>query len=119
MLARAVTVRCPRCGQRGLFVSWFKLKDQCPRCALPLQRGEDHDYWIGGMMFNIVLSEFLALLVVTSAVLATWPEVPWNAIWIGAIALMLAAPFLLFPMSRLVWLAFDLVFRPGHESHYK
>ena len=29
------------------------------------------------------------------------------------------APFLLYPVSRLAWLAFDLVFRPKHESHYK
>jgi len=25
----------------------------------------------------------------------------------------------LFPVSRLVWLGFDLIFRPGHESHYR
>jgi uncharacterized protein (DUF983 family) len=119
MLGRAILLRCPRCGQRGLFVSWFKLRHRCPNCALPLQRGEEHDYWIGGMMFNIVLSEALAVLVVATTVLATWPNVPWNAVWFGAIALMLAAPFLLFPMSRVMWLAFDLTFRPRHESHYK
>lgn len=119
LLSRALTVRCPRCGARGLFVSWFKLKDNCPGCALPLERGEQQDYWIGGMMFNIVLSELLAVVVVGSAILSTWPAVPWNAVWIGAIALMVVAPFLLFPMSRLIWLAFDLVFRPRHESHYR
>lgn len=70
-------------------------------------------------MFNIVLSEFLAVLVVSTSVLATWPDVPWIVIWLGAIALMVAAPFLLFPLSRVVWLAFDLVFRPHHESHYR
>lgn len=119
MLSRAVLLQCPRCGRRGLFVSWFMLKERCPNCELPLQRGEEHDYWIGGMMFNIVLSEMLAVLVVASVVLTTWPNVPWTGVRIGAIVLMLAAPFLLFPMSRIVWLAFDLTFRPGHESHYR
>lgn len=119
MIARALAVSCPRCGGRALFESWFRLKSRCPRCALPLERGEQHDYWIGGMMFNIVLSEGLAVLVVGGTILLTWPDVPWNVAWIGAIALMLVAPFLLYPMSRLVWLAFDLIFRPGRESHLR
>ena len=70
-------------------------------------------------MFNIALSELLAVAVVATAVLATWPTVPWNSIWIGAILLMVAAPFLLFPVSRIVWLGFDLIFRPRHESQYR
>lgn len=119
MLVRAVLVSCPRCGSRGLFRSWFRLHEHCPRCGLPLERGEQEDYWIGGMMFNIVLAEGLAALVIGGGILLTWPRVPWNALWIGSIALMVAAPFLLFPMSRVVWLAFDLVFRPGHHSQYR
>jgi hypothetical protein len=63
---------------------------RCPRCGA------------GGL-----LSEMLAVLVVGGAILLTWPEVPWRPVWFGAIALMLASPFLLFPVSRLVWLAFD------------
>lgn len=119
MLGRAAFVRCPRCGARGQFRSWFHLRERCAQCALPLERGEQHDYWIGGMMFNIVLGEMLAVVAIGGAILLTWPAVPWAAIRIGAIALMLAAPFLLYPMSRLMWLAFDLIFRPGHESHLR
>ena len=65
------------------------------------------------MMFNIVLGEMLAVLVIGGAILLTWPDVPWPAVRIGAIVLMLAAPFLLYPMSRLMWLAFDLISRPS------
>ena len=119
MLGRAMLLRCPRCGAGGLFVSWFTLKERCGNCGLPLQRGEAQDYWLGGMMFNIALSELLAVVVVSSAVLATWPAVPWNAIWAGAAVLMIASPFALFPVSRILWLAFDLIFRPKHESHYR
>lgn len=115
MLARAALVRCPRCGTSGQFVSWFRLRERCEGCGLALERGEQHDYWIGGMMFNIVLAEMLAVFVVGGVILVTWPGVPWTAVRIGAIALMIAAPFVLYPMSRLMWLAFDLIFRPGHE----
>lgn len=119
MLLRAILVRCPRCGARGLFQSWFQMRSHCASCGLALERGEQHDYWIGGMMFNIVLAEILAVTVIGSAILLTWPEVPWGAVRVGAVLLMLASPFLLFPMSRLVWLAFDLIVRPGHDSHYR
>ncbi|HMC57531.1 MAG TPA: DUF983 domain-containing protein [Gemmatimonadaceae bacterium] len=119
LLARAVTLRCPRCGARGLFLSWFRMKEHCDRCGFALQRGEAEDYWLGGMMFNIVLSEMLAVIVVAAAVLASWPAVPWNVVWVGAVLLMIGAPFLLYPLSRTTWLAFDLLFRPKHESHYR
>jgi uncharacterized protein (DUF983 family) len=117
MLGRAALISCPQCGTRGLFESWFRLRTRCPGCGLPLERGEQHDYWIGGMMFNIALAELVAVVAIGGAIVATWPDVPWNGIWIGGIVLMLVTPFLLFPMSRLLWLAFDLIFRPGHESH--
>ncbi len=84
-----------------------------------MQRGEEQDYWLGGMMFNIVLSELLAVLGVAVVVLVSWPRVPWNVVWAGAVLLMIAAPFLLSPLSRMLWLAFDLLFRPRHESHYR
>jgi uncharacterized protein (DUF983 family) len=119
MLGRAITAACPRCGSRGLFLNWFRLRERCPRCALPLERGEQRDYWLGGMMFNIGLSELLAVVTVGLAIWASYPAIPWDAIWFGAIALMIAAPFLLFPISRIVWLAFDMIFRPHHESHYR
>jgi uncharacterized protein (DUF983 family) len=119
MLARALLLRCPRCGLFGQFESWFRLKERCARCGLRLQRGEEHDYWIGGMTFNIVLSEMLAVIVIGGIILGTWPDVPWGAVRVGAIVLMLAAPFLLYPVSRLTWLAFDLIFRPKHDSHYR
>ncbi len=117
MLGRAMIASCPNCGSRGLFRSWFKVQERCPACGILLERGESHDYWLGGMMFNIALSEGLAVFVVGLAIYVTYPDIAWNAIWFGAIALMLLAPFLLYPVSRVVWLAFDLIFRPGHESH--
>jgi len=119
MLVRSLAVSCPRCGSRGLFETWFRLKASCPRCGLPLERGEQHDYWIGGMMFNIVLAEGIAVLVVGGTILGTWPDVPWGLVRWGSIVLMLATPFLFYPMSRLVWLAFDLIFRPGQESRLR
>jgi uncharacterized protein (DUF983 family) len=111
MIARAMRLRCPNCGGKGILASWSKLATACPRCHLRPQRGES-DYFLGGMMFNIALAEgvFVILLVATLAI--TWPSVPWTLLQFGAPAAMVVAPILLYPVSRLVWLAFDLMLRP-------
>ena len=111
LFARALTLRCPHCGARGVLASWFKLAHACPRCRLRLERGES-DYFLGGMMFNIALAEgvFVILLIATLAL--TWPRVPWTLLEYGAPAAMILAPVVLYPFSKLVWLAFDLMLRP-------
>ncbi len=111
LFARALTLRCPHCGARGVLASWFKLARACPRCRIRLERGES-DYFLGGMMFNIALAEgvFVILLIATLAL--TWPRVPWTLLEYGTPAAMVLAPVMLYPFSKLVWLAFDLMLRP-------
>jgi len=111
LFTRALTLRCPNCGARGIVASWFKLAPACARCRLRPERGES-DYFLGGMMFNIALAEavFVTALIIT--LLVTWPRVPWSLLQYGAPAAMVLAPILLYPVSRLVWLAFDLMLRP-------
>ena len=53
LLIRALAWRCPNCGRRGIFESWFRLKERCPQCGLALERHEE-DYFLGGMMLNIM-----------------------------------------------------------------
>ena len=110
LFGRALTARCPRCGARGLFASWFKLRPACPRCGLVLERGE-HDYWLGAQMFNLVVSELLFVVAMTVLVIVRWPDVPWTFLQYGGVALMVLAPFALYPLSKTIWLAWDLAFR--------
>jgi uncharacterized protein (DUF983 family) len=112
MLGRALTVRCPNCGARGILASWFKLEPACPRCHLRPERGES-DYFLGGMMFNIVLAEGVLVVLLIATLAVTWPRVPWTLLQFGAPAAMVLAPIVLYPFSRLVWLAFDLMLRPA------
>jgi hypothetical protein len=51
------------------------------------------------------------LLIATLAV--TWPRVPCTLLQFGAPAAMVLAPIVLYPFSKLGWLAFDLILRPG------
>lgn len=117
---RAITLRCPNCGSRGLFKNWFRMKERCPRCGLALERGEQHDYWLGAQMFNLVVSELIFAGALLVLVIATWPNVPWDFLQYGGVALMAIAPILFYPFSKTIWLAWDLAFRPaGHEHAWR
>lgn len=43
--------------------------------------------------------------------MATWPEVPWDALEVWAPIGMLGLPALTYPMTKLLWLALDLAMR--------
>ncbi len=111
LTGRAVTLRCPHCGKGPVLVHWFRLRATCGRCERALERGEP-DYFIGGMMFNLILSELLFAALFVAVLVAMWPTVPWDGIQVGAPLGMALAPVALYPISKLVWLAFDLAFRP-------
>ena len=46
----------------------------------------------------------------------TQPDPPWGLLEYGGITLMIIAPFVFFPFSKTVFLAFDLVFRPAAQD---
>ncbi len=109
---RAFLLRCPNCGGRGVLRSWFKLRRSCQKCGIQLDRGEADDYFLGGMFFNIVLAEVIFALVLLIVVIVMWPRVPWAGIEYGLIVAMILAPIVLYPVSRLMWLALDVLLRP-------
>ncbi len=115
MLGRALLLRCPNCGGRGIFSSWFTLRDRCPTCALPLQRGEP-DYFIGAYLINLVVVELLFAIALVAVLLATWPDPPWTLLEYGGAALMLIGALVSYPFSKTTWLAVDLSFRPATEE---
>ena len=109
---RALALRCPRCGSGGILRHWFKMRDQCPRCGLALERGESSDFWIGAYVFNLAGGELLAIGIPIVWLIKSSPNPPWGRIQALAIILAVIMPLLLFPFSRTLWLAWDLSFRP-------
>lgn len=112
---RAFLLRCPRCGSPGVLRHWFALASTCPRCGLVLDRGES-DHWLGAYAFNLIFAELLGVGAAVAWIAATWPDVPWDVVQVGVVALMIALPIVLFPFSRTVWLAWDLTFRPERDT---
>lgn len=111
LVGRSFALRCPHCGGRPVLVHWFRLRERCGHCHELLERGE-HDYFLGAMLFNLVLGEFLFIVVFVALMLRRWPDVPWDAIQAWAPLGMIVTPVLTYPFSKLLWLSFDLALRP-------
>ena len=111
MLARALTLRCPQCGGRGIFASMFNQKRHCPTCGLRLERGEG-DYFVGAYLFNLIFVETILFVSVMGYIYLVWPAVNWDLItWVSAV-LMLSGCVLCYPFAKVTWLAIDLAVRP-------
>jgi uncharacterized protein (DUF983 family) len=115
--ARALRRRCPNCGAGPVMVRWFGIQPACPRCALRLDRGEE-GYFVGAIVFNMAFAEGLFALGLGAVLWWTYPNPPWNALYYGGIAGMIAAPIFFYPYSKLCWLAFDLGFRPPRPEDF-
>jgi len=116
MVGRAVILRCPNCGGRPVLRDWFHLRERCPICGIALERGEENDYYIGGMLLNITLCFVIFAVGFWGVLIVTYPRVPWDALQYGLVAAMIILPILLYPISRVVWLAVDMAVRPRSEK---
>lgn len=111
LLWRALRLRCPNCGRGRIPAGWFRMRSRCPACGLRTERGE-RDYYLGSMLFNLIVAEAIFVAALVGVLFLSWPAVPWDLLEIAAPLLMVAAPIALFPWSKVLWLAFDLAFRP-------
>src|SRR5262249_40208696 len=69
--ARALTLRCPVCGGRPLFDSWFHMKAGCPSCGFALEREEG--YFSGAMAVNLIATEVILTTILVALLIVTWP----------------------------------------------
>jgi uncharacterized protein (DUF983 family) len=111
LLKRALLLRCPHCGGKGIFETFFKLKPHCPTCGLRLERGEG-DYFVGAYLFNLIAVELILFFCVCGFVYVTWPNPPWTLITYVTATLMLSGCILCYPFSKTTWLAVDIAIRP-------
>lgn len=112
LLARALALRCPNCGARGIFTTWLRLHPACPSCGLDFERREQ-GYIVGAYMLNIIAAELLWLAGFLAVLAGTWPDPPWELLRWGGALLVLALPVLTYPFSKTLFLAMDLAFRPA------
>lgn len=114
-LLRALTVRCPHCGASGLRAGALRLVAACPRCRIQFDRGES-DAFLGAYTVNLLG----ALLVGAAfAVIAlVFRDLPRPMLYAAGIGAIVAFALWFYPISRLVWLAADLAFRPAQAKDF-
>jgi uncharacterized protein (DUF983 family) len=111
-LGRALLLRCPHCGRGTLFKTWLRMHTTCRSCRLRFERTEEGGF-IGAYLLNLIAAELVIVLAGTVIAVATWPDVPWDALKWGLVTLMIPFPFLTYPYSKAIWLAVDLHFQPA------
>ncbi len=110
VLARGATLACGVCGRRGLFRRWVHMVDACPRCGLRFERNPGD--FVGAVGINTILNFGLVLAGLVVFVVATHPDVPAGP-WVFAVAAAyIPIPILLYPLSKTLWLAIDLLMQP-------
>jgi uncharacterized protein (DUF983 family) len=115
LVLRALARRCPNCGAPGIFRSYTELRDTCPNCGLRLHRGES-DYFIGAYLLNLVAVELLFALLLGVVVIVTYPDTPWTLLQWSGMALIILGAVICYPITKSLWLAADLMFRPMTEQ---
>lgn len=115
---RALRLRCPHCGKGGVLQGFDTVRDHCAVCGFRFTRSDDH-YFSGAMFFGILLGEGLAVLGIALGIALTWPDVPWDRLQFGAPVVLLAVMIAVFPLSKVVWLAVDVLMRPVHASELR
>jgi len=115
LASRALRLRCPHCGEGRVLKSFNAVHDRCAACSFRYCRSDD-DYFSGAMFFGMMIGETLAVLAIGAAIWITYPNVPWSFLQYAIPIVLLGVMIMLFPISRVVWLAIDVMLRPVEAS---
>ena len=102
-----------------MFLTWLRMCPNCPSCGIHFDREPQGGYWIGSYTINLMATETLFVVAFVGALLATWPDPPWDLLIYGDVALMIAFPIFFFPFSKTLFLAVDLTFRPNEPEDFE
>ncbi len=89
---------------------------ECPRCDLHFEREEG--YWLGSMAINIGITMVVFFAAFIGTMVATWPDVPWDALWVVTVAAMVVTPLIVHPFSRTLWVALERHVRAMSDGSY-
>jgi len=115
IITRALRLRCPNCGGGKVFHHWLSMVQDCPTCGYALASGNR----VGANLLNLVASEVTLFVAMGVIIVRTWPNPPWTFLQYGAPLLMALAPLVLFPFSKMLFIAFDLAMHPGAQPDAK
>jgi uncharacterized protein (DUF983 family) len=116
VLLRGLRKRCPRCGERRVFIGWFQPVIRCPRCDLTFAAEEGG--FLGAMTVNYGVAILAWLLLLLFVLILTVPDVPVAPLLAGSVAVLVLVPLWFYPRSKMLWASVEhLVARaqPGYR----
>jgi uncharacterized protein (DUF983 family) len=114
LLGRALRRRCPQCGHKGFFASWFKLNERCLHCGIASDRVAGH--FVGAVGFNTIFTFGMLLIALLVGTGLSYPDFNVPLMMGVCFATAIIVPILFWPFSQTLWMAFDLGWRPADES---
>lgn len=115
VLFRGARKRCPRCGERRIFPSWFRLARACPRCGLLFEK--ETGGFLGAMTLNYVASVGVWLVVLGIWLALTVPDVPVTAMLVVSAVLLVVVPLWFYPRSKGIWAAVEFLVLRGDPDY--
>jgi uncharacterized protein (DUF983 family) len=110
MLGRALRLRCPVCGAKGIFTSWTKMAERCPRCAFLFDRFEGQ--MIGAVGINTIVTFGALLVTLVVGLVVTSPDIAVVPVLVTSLAVAALLPVVFYPFSKTIWIAVDLTMAP-------
>ena len=106
-LLRGFRKRCPRCGERDTFLTWFHSRTLCPECGLRWENEEGG--FLGAMMINytVAIGGWLVMLVVV--LIFTVPDVPVPLLLLLSTVILVALPLGFYPRAKMLWAAVEFM----------
>ena len=83
IFSRAVTGRCPNCGQLAMFKNWFRYYKRCPNCEIELEK-EESEFYSGTTSIEYVLSTNLVIIPVCILIVIDMLSM-WLGVGIGIV----------------------------------
>jgi uncharacterized protein (DUF983 family) len=113
MLGYGLRLKCPRCGAGRLFVKPFRMNEQCPHCALKLER--EQGYFVGAIYINYAAT--VAIAVPGFFLLDSFAQLTIDqqlTLWVPFAILF---PLAFFHHARSLWLVLDHFFNPAQPLY--
>jgi uncharacterized protein (DUF983 family) len=114
-LSRGCRRRCPRCGERDTFVSWFHPRMSCPRCELRFAKEEGG--FLGAMTLNYLVAIGLWLVVLIVGIVVTVPDVPVVPLMLLSAIVLIGVPLWFYPRSKMIWAAVEFLVLQGEPEY--
>ena len=90
--------------------------DDCPRCGYHFEREEG--FFLGAIVVSVIVTELVIVAVIAFGFALTLPDAPVTMLAIiGGVAAGLT-PLLIYPFSKTIWTAIDLIMRRSMGESY-